>query len=73
MHILSIDPGDVETAYTVIDVQTFQPVEKGKISNIVLLSRIPEILTEYEIKFVAIEMIQNYGMGVGSHIFETCV
>ena len=73
MYILALDPGDMESAYTVIDVQTFQTLEKGKISNIVLLSKIPDILKEYGIKFVAIEMIKSYGMGVGDHIFETCV
>lgn len=73
MHILSIDPGDVESAYTVIDVQTFQTLEKGKITNGTLLSRMPEIFKEYGIKFVAIEMIKSYGMGVGDHVFETCV
>lgn len=73
MHILSIDPGDMESAYTVIDVQTFQTLEKGKIFNRDLLFRLPEISKEYEIKFVAIEMIKSYGMGVGDHVFETCV
>ena len=73
MYILALDPGDAETAYTVIDVQTFEPIETDILQNLVLLNRLEEIIEKYKIKFVAIEMIKSYGMGVGDHVFETCV
>ena len=31
--ILAIDPGNIESAYCVIDKKTYKPIELGKIKN----------------------------------------
>lgn len=69
MNILAIDPGNIETAYCVIDVETLRPIEFGKISNEKLINYIPNL----KVNDMAIEMIASYGMPVGKEVFETCV
>lgn len=69
--ILSIDPGNTETAYALIGEDYF-PIEKGKVLNNVFIYEIlPRVLKQS--KYVAIEMIASYGMAVGMTVFETCV
>ena len=69
MQILAIDPGNVESAYCLIEKDTYKPIEFGKIPNNELLQKIE--LLNYD--FLAIEMIASYGMPVGREVFETCV
>jgi len=67
--ILSIDPGNIESAYVLMDSETYKPLEFGKIDNTLLLIKMGEL--EYD-KLV-IEMIASYGMAVGASVFDTCV
>lgn len=67
MSIMAIDPGDVESAYVIIDGDA-RPTEFGKIANHLLLERIRGYYG-----LVVIEMIASYGMPVGETVFETCV
>ena len=67
--ILSIDPGNIESAYCLIDEKTYKPIEFGKIDNTLLLIKLGEL--NYD-KLI-IEMIASYGMPVGASVFETCV
>ncbi len=67
--ILAIDPGNIESAYCVIDKETYKPIEFGKIDNQLLLIKLCEL--KYET--LVIEMIASYGMPVGKEVFETCV
>ena len=67
--ILAIDPGNIESAYVLMDSKTYKPVEFGKISNTQMLMKIIEL--KYD-KLV-VEMIASYGMAVGASVFETCV
>ena len=67
--ILAIDPGNVESAYCLIDEKTYKPVEFGKIDNTMMLIKLQEL--NYD-KLV-IEMIASYGMPVGASVFDTCV
>lgn len=67
--ILAIDPGNIESAYCLIDKKTYKPIEFGKVDNTLLLIKIGEL--QYE-KLI-IEMIASYGMAVGQTVFETCV
>lgn len=75
MKILAIDPGNIESAYCVIDADTYKPLLFGKEEN----NKILEKISKYqlfncfdEIDFV-IEMIASYGMPVGKEVFDTCV
>lgn len=70
--ILGIDPGNIESGYVLIDKDTLEPLEVGKIKNEELMKQIEygEFLC---VKYVAIEMIASQGMAVGQSVFETCV
>lgn len=74
MKILAIDPGNVESAYCIIDEDTYRPEEFGKVKNEILLnyiySRLSNSVNYYT---MVIEMIASYGMPVGKEVFETCV
>ena len=72
MKILAIDPGNIESAYCVIDSKTYKPLGFNKIKNETL-----EVgfwnQNQYKIDKLVIEMIASYGMAVGKEVFETCV
>ena len=69
MKILAIDPGNIESAYCLIDTDTYKPLEFGKTNN-----RDLEIgLYNSSYDLLAIEMIASYGMPVGKEVFDTCV
>jgi hypothetical protein len=72
--ILSIDPGNIESAYVVLD-DNLKPLEFGKIKNEDLLYDLNLFNARHEngIEHFAIEMIASYGMGVGKEVFDTCV
>lgn len=69
MNILAIDPGNIESAYCVIDADTYKPVEFGKIAN----ERIALGMKFADYDLLVIEMIASYGMPVGQEVFDTCV
>lgn len=71
--ILSIDPGNIESAYCLIEKETYKPIEFGKVKNEDLRVRIVSFVELYGIDAVAIEMVASYGMAVGKEVFETCV
>lgn len=68
-YILSIDPGNIESAYCLINEKDYKPVEFGKIDNTQMLFKIKELKYDKMI----IEMIASYGMAVGASVFDTCV
>ena len=67
--VLAIDPGNIESAYCLIDKETYKPIEFGKVDN----TRLLMLLGELDYKELAIEMIASYGMPVGKEVFDTCV
>jgi hypothetical protein len=69
---VAIDPGDVESGYAVIDIDTYEPVECGKIANASLKTKLFGWVLS-GVHRVSIEMIASYGMPVGREVFETCV
>lgn len=69
MKVLAIDPGNVRSAYCLMD-ERFFPHDKGKVQNAVLLSYLNDHAGE--IDRVAVEMIASYGMAVGKEVFDTC-
>lgn len=73
MYILAIDPGNIESAYVLMD-ENLKPIDFEKIHNEHLRSRLNYLLkTHYPKINVVIEMIASYGMPVGKEVFETCV
>ena len=74
MKILSIDPGNIESAYCVIDEETYMPEKFGKVKNEILLNLIYNRLSNSVNYYtMVIEMIASYGMPVGKEVFDTCV
>jgi hypothetical protein len=71
-YILSIDPGNVLSAYVVLD-NNLRPIEFAKIDNYNLKNILGEIINRYNIKNVAIEHVASMGMAVGQTIFTTCI
>ena len=70
MRLLAIDPGNVQTAYCLMD-ENYRPLCKDKVENADMLRYISE--NYLEIDQIAVEMIASYGMPVGAEVFETCV
>lgn len=69
--ILAIDPGNIESAYVVLD-EDLKPIEFGKLDNEDLMDRICQGDFS-DCEYIAVEMIASYGMPVGKEVFETCV
>lgn len=68
--ILAIDPGNIESAYCIIEKETYKPIEFGKIDN----GRLIDKINSFEnIERLVIEMVASYGMPVGKEVFDTCV
>lgn len=67
--IIAIDPGNIESAYCIIDANTYIPIKFDKIENNLLLNE----LENEEYDMLIIEMIASYGMPVGASVFDTCV
>lgn len=71
--ILAIDPGNIESAYVVID-DNLKPIEFGKVENWILLGYMyGDRFTSLKVDKSTIEMVACYGMPVGKEVFETCV
>jgi hypothetical protein len=67
MPILAIDPGNVESAYVLID-DDYTPFEFAKVENEIMLEYIKGGIGTAN---VVIEMVASYGMPVGKEVFET--
>lgn len=72
MRILGIDPGNIQSAYCLIDAETLRPLEVGKLENEALRRYLRNELSFGEQDRAAIEMIASYGMPVGREVFDTC-
>lgn len=71
-YILAIDPGNVLSAYVVLD-NKLKPVDFGKVDNYELKENMLDIINRYRIRNVAIEYIACYGLAVGKEVFDTCI
>lgn len=77
--LLAIDPGDVQSAFVFMDMETYKPLYFAKEKNTQAAIDMCEYIVKAnayghkEVTSVACEMIASYGMGVGAHIFQTCV
>lgn len=74
MRILAIDPGNVESAYALIDTDTYRPLHFAKKLNAAVLDAI-QFWPGIEAHHVVIEQIGHYGTGMpaGRTVFDTCV
>lgn len=71
--IIAIDPGNIQSAYCIIDDKTYKPIEFNKIDNNDLIRNLHSMIEKYGIYAIAIEMIASYGMPVGKEVFDTCL
>lgn len=72
MRVFAIDPGNTESAYCVVDVETLRPLEFAKLPNEDLRTAIKAFSFEEEDR-AAIEMLQSYGNLIGRDVLETAV
>lgn len=82
-YILAIDPGNIESAFVIIDAETLRPLHFGKMENEAVIQRSSYFVgLLYQLAIanaepfsceLAIEMIASYGMPVGAEVFDTCV
>jgi hypothetical protein len=72
--ILAIDPGNIQSAYVVLD-KNLKPMRFDKIENDLLNQVIHEELYNNKIEHFAVEMVAHYGLGMpaGKEVFDTCV
>lgn len=71
--ILAIDPGNIESAYVILD-DDLKPLEFGKFINKNVRTELRRNLEKYHHKLnIVIEMVACYGMPVGKEVFDTCV
>ena len=71
MRLLAIDPGNVQSAYVVVDDTPFSaPLDKGKLYNDDLLGLV--VSNRWRATHLAIEKIASYGMTAGATLFDTC-
>ena len=68
--VLAIDPGNRDSAYCIVDLDSRRPVEFGKLNNQAMLEH---LITPAPYDRAVIEMVASYGMAVGADVFETCV
>lgn len=70
MNILAIDPGNTQSAYVLMDSETYKPLKFDKVDNVEFLNF---LRVEYPSERAVIEMVACYGMAVGKEVFDTCV
>lgn len=70
MRVFAIDPGNLESAFCIVDVETLRPLEFGKVANEDLLEIIAEC---YWTDIGVVEMLQSYGNLIGKDVLETAV
>ena len=70
-YILAIDPGNIESAWVLLDCNTLQPLKFAKEENYAARKNMFDLIENKQIKHVAIEMVASYGMAVGATVFDT--
>lgn len=71
--VIAVDPGDVRSAFVVLDEDDASVLRHGKVRNEELATCLAEWRREPAYAVLVIEMIASYGMPVGATVFETCV
>lgn len=73
LPLVAIDPGNIESAYAVIDAETCRPIAINKLTNDHLSLELPSMASGAALP-VVIEQIGHYGTGMpaGATVFDTC-
>ena len=66
--LLAIDPGNIESGYVFIEVETYKPISYGKIEN----EKLEQLMLSTHYDYLSLEMVASYGMSVGQSVFDTC-
>lgn len=72
MRVFAIDPGNVESAYCVVDMESLRPLQFDKVPN----ENLKNIIRDFaflESDRAAVEMLQSYGNLIGRDVLETAV
>ena len=69
MKILASDAGNTYSGAAIVELPEFRLVWFGKLPN----EEIYDVVKNFHIDEVALEMVACYGMPVGKDVFETCV
>lgn len=69
--IIAIDPGNVDSAFVVVDEKTYKLISFGKYTNEIVRSMLAAYAPDS--RKTVIEMVASYGMPVGKEVFDTCV
>lgn len=73
-RVLAIDPGNIESAYALVNIDDCEPIRFAKLPNEHLRRKILTGSDDFwDATHVAVEMVASYGMAVGCEVFETCV
>ena len=72
MRVIAIDPGNVQSAYCIVDVETLKPLDFGKVENEELKAYIKTIRFQEEDR-AAIETLANFGNVVGRDVLDTAI
>ena len=59
-YVLAIDAGSTESGYCLVDTDTYQPIEFGKVENDSLMNKIIDFAEQYQYE-IAIEQFAFYG------------
>lgn len=71
--IFAIDPGNIDSAYVLMDAETYAPRKFAKAPNAEVRQALEDALCDFgQAVTVVIERIASYGMAVGKEVFETC-
>ena len=68
MTILAIDPGDMQSAYCLLDAGTLRPLAFAKADN----AQVLVVVQRGGYDRLVLERVASYGMAVGRNVFETC-
>ena len=77
--LLAIDPGNIQSAFCFVDIETYKPLYFAKEDNKDVMRHILDYIQGSDtaapsnVHDVAIEMVASYGMAVGKSVFDTCV
>ena len=72
MKVFAIDPGNVYSAYCVVDAETLRPLDFAKVPNEELREYIKDFQFD-ENDRAAVEMLQSYGNLIGKDVLDTAV